>query len=557
MPISFKPHSCKLKSWTNFFLLGCMVTSTSSAVAQALGALFTTRQDELFKESYRLPVLEGVLDYPWMSAIVDYDNDGSLDIILYGHHSSDAYIWRGARNNAEYLPKGSWIFGVRDPIWLDIDDDGDIDGIGTEGTYIAKELFINQGNGNFALTKQPYWLPMSDLKQIATFLPMPSHIPAAKHPLDAKLTKAHYVDLNNDGKAELIASMTGQITFPTATGTVTKYSGYSWVFENRDGVWTDVTASLGLREGLEQQFLPEDIDMDGDLDIVDLFAENVYRNEGYVFTKVNTAPVFGGRRPYDGDGELDVIDIDNNGYRDLIFGGDHSTASGTFLSNGNFSFQRLEGSIIRTSRRERKFADLDRDGDIDMVAYNGKEMVVYDNVTPYRGIHVTFAGDYFGTQVQVKDNSNKLIFNVQLFQHQNSGMSQVYVNSVHVGGITAPVQAFVKEQATGGFIPSNIIDGPDTNFTNGILQIVQVEVEGAIYSVKMQYSDPAIAGFSLTDIRYVSTVEQAGSESGTYLHGVLSLPVVRIADKKYEAKLLLVEGSSPVKFVLQSSTPLP
>ena len=161
MPTLLQTQSRKRKPCLNILLLGWIVSSAVPVFAQA-PALFTTRQDQLFKESYRLPVPQGVLDYAWMSSIVDYDNDGALDIILYGHHSSDAYIWRGARGSAEYLPKGSWVFGVRDPIWLDIDNAGDIDGVGTEGYKINNELFINQGNGDFTLTKQAYWFLSDD-----------------------------------------------------------------------------------------------------------------------------------------------------------------------------------------------------------------------------------------------------------------------------------------------------------------------------------------------------------------------------------------------------------
>src|SRR5688572_3140528 len=117
MPILLKLPTLKRLFLVNLCLLGSIITSTSSAIAQAPAALFTTKQDQLFKESYRLQVPQGALKYPWMSSIVDYDNDGSLDVILYGHHSADAFIWRGARSDAEYLPQGSWVFGVRDPIW--------------------------------------------------------------------------------------------------------------------------------------------------------------------------------------------------------------------------------------------------------------------------------------------------------------------------------------------------------------------------------------------------------------------------------------------------------
>jgi hypothetical protein len=455
LPMEFKIRSCNTRiRRTKLLLLVGMVGSAIAVSAQTPAPLLTTKQDQLFKEAYRLPIPQDVLTYPWMSAIIDYDNDGSLDVILYGHHSSDAYIWRGAKGEAEYLPKGSWVFGVRDPIWLDVDKDGDIDGIGTEGSNIGRKLFINEGNGIFTQSKQSFWIPAEDLEEIAKFLPMPSHIPPPKHPLHAKLTTAHYVDLNNDGEPELIANVTGQIPFQQESGPVQRYSGYTWVFEQKNGAWVDVTESLGLREGLEQHFLPEDIDMDGDLDIIDLFTGSLYRNDAYVFTKVNTAPIFGGRRPYDGDGEIDVIDLDNNGYRDLIFGGDHTSANGVYLNTGNFAFAPLEGTVIRPNRRQRKFADLDSDGDIDMVAYIGKDMVVYDNLTTNPGIHVTFDGDYFGTRVQVKDSSGKLVFNAQLFQHQTRGMSQVYLNSVHVGGIAGPVQLLVNDQPATTYGPA-------------------------------------------------------------------------------------------------------
>ncbi|MES2626560.1 MAG: VCBS repeat-containing protein [Pseudomonadota bacterium] len=551
----FKSKPCKQAFWINFLLVSFVVSHAGFALAQT-----ATRQDQLLKEAYRLTIPSDILTYPWMSSIVDYDNDGSLDVILYGHHSKDAYIWRGAQGEADYLPKGSWVFGVRDPIWLDVDKDGDIDGIGTEGTGISGKLFTNDGLGNFTQSKQPYWLPSNDLSDIAKVLPMPAHIQPAKHPLDAKLTKVHYVDLNNDGQPELVANVTGQITFQTESGPVKRYSGYSWVLEQHAGVWVDVTETLGLREGPEQHLLPEDIDMDGDLDLIDLFAENLYRNDGYLFTKVNSAPIFGGRRPYDGDGEIDVFDLDNNGYRDLIFGGDHTSLYGTYLNTGDFSFQKLEGNIIRANRRTRKFADLDFDGDIDMVAYDGKQIIVYDNITTNRGIYITFEGDYFGTQLQVKNSSGKLVFNAQLFQLQTRGMSQVYTNKIHVGGITGPVEALVNKQAAIGYILDESVDPGIPSFVKGILHLPRVKVDGVVYAVNLQFTDPTTGTFSVRDIQYASSDEQADADldTATYLNGVLTIPSLRTAGTKhYEARLDLVADSSPKKFVLTSSAEVP
>jgi hypothetical protein len=299
--------------------------------------------------------------------------------------------------------------------------------------------------------------------------------------------------------------------------------------------------------------------MDGDLDLVDLFTENLYRNDDYRFTKVNTAPIFGGRRPYDGDGEVDVIDLDNNGYRDFIFGGDHTSANGTYLNTGNFSYEKLAGTIISPSRRARKFADLDRDGDIDLVAYNGKEMVVYDNVTTNRGIHVTFEGDYFGSQLQVRDDGNHLVFNAQFFQHQTRGMSQVYTNTIHVGGITGPVQAFVNKQAAVGVMAASITDDGTVRFIGDVLTIPRVEVDGGIYSARLRFTDPSSKTFSLSDLQYIAKAGQENSEpvSAIYSNGVLTLPSVRTADNKQYAATLDLVNKSPVTFVLTSTEQIP
>jgi hypothetical protein len=53
----------------------------------------------------------------------------------------------------------------------------------------------------------------------------------------------------------------------------------------------------------------------------------------------------------------------------------------------------------------------------------------------------------------VKNNSDKLMFNAQLFQYQNRGMSQVYTNTIHVGGTAGPVQLIINNQAAISYNP--------------------------------------------------------------------------------------------------------
>lgn len=549
-----------------FLLAGAALAYSCSTLAQAGAPLFTTKQDVLFKVKARLPIPdhpESVITYPWMSSLVDYDNNGSIDTILYGHHSGDAYIWRGTTGTAEYLPKGNWVFGSRDPIWMDLDKDGDIDGIGTEGAGIGSEPFLNSGNGTFTKSNIAWWVPTQDLSKISKILVMPSHIKTPVHPLDARPTKLYYVDLNNDGVDEMIVSLTGNIPAVTSG-----YSGYSWVFEKQGSNWVDATERMGLRDGLEQQLFAEDLDMDGDMDLLDLLKENIYRNDAGVFTKVNTAPIFGGRRPYDGDGEVDVLDIDNNGYRDLIFGGDHSPSWGVYLNTGTLSFQRLEGNVVPVIRRDRKFADLDNDGDIDMVVNGGKEMIVYDNVTPNPGMHVKFTSkDYFGTDIQVKNSQGKMVFNTQIYQYQHPGMSQVYVNSIHVGGVSGEVQVIVNAENAGpgpgpgpgpGSDPGPVVIDGTSRYINNELVISGVRIGDGFYAVEMRTSPVDSNMFTLKKYQYVSPASFDASYQGPrYEGGVLTLPRISTAgSRSYRASLTLWDLNPPVTFLLTEVQPL-
>jgi hypothetical protein len=70
--------------------------------------------------------------------------------------------------------------------------------------------------------------------------------------------------------------------------------------------------------------------------------------------------------------------LDNNGFRDLAFAGDHTTASGTFLNMGAGRFVEIDET--NGSRRHRKFGDVDNDYDLDMVRCE-RSAVLYRNET--------------------------------------------------------------------------------------------------------------------------------------------------------------------------------
>jgi hypothetical protein len=104
-------------------------------------------------------VTEGI-KYPWMSSLVDINADGHLDILYYGHHGGGAAIWFGNGDGTFKLDsdgyEARWVFGARDPVWLDVNGDGAMDAVGVEGYNIKGFLYMNTGDGHFEKTSLRY-----------------------------------------------------------------------------------------------------------------------------------------------------------------------------------------------------------------------------------------------------------------------------------------------------------------------------------------------------------------------------------------------------------------
>ncbi|MCW8128809.1 MAG: VCBS repeat-containing protein [Planctomycetota bacterium] len=369
----------------------------------------------------------GEVKWPWMSPLVDVNNDGHLDIQWYGHHGGGAGVWLGKGNGVfEFETTGyfsRWVFGGRDPLWWDANGDGFMDGIGTEHEPTGK-LYLNDGTGHWKKTGVELLGVLTDLdgdgrhddllKQNKAYSVEPrprdwaGKIPdkvALKELWDAeKLVggvegqdmKAHAVgfrtchaaDFDQDGRNELVLGFSGcklKAAFSSA-----EYQ-QSWLFVREAAGWKEVAAARGLPAGPGHRFLPEDVDADGDLDLIDLCTGQWHANDGKGTFTVSDKRIFDpekrkGKFPFDGDGEMELLDLDNNGYRDLVLSSDHTTSSGVFLNAGGGKFVEVPG--IRINRRDRKFGDVDGDGDLDMVAQSadGKKMVLFRNETSNAGL---------------------------------------------------------------------------------------------------------------------------------------------------------------------------
>ncbi|MCW8128799.1 MAG: CRTAC1 family protein [Planctomycetota bacterium] len=422
--------------------------------------------------------------YPWLSPLVDIDGDGHLDALWYGHHGGGAGVWMGkgggtfAFDESGYAAR--WVFAGRDPIWWDLNGDGKADGIGTE--HVAGKTFLNTGDGhwkplegwanfgggmiwldadgdgrynevftnkNSIVSMEPMmsaWAAQFPEKvalklyaKIEELVPWPEKVERNPHPLAANFHNIYCVDLDGDHVNELIVTFSGP--------------QFTWVLK-RDAsapkdagakAWKDATASAGLPTGPGHWLFPEDLDCDGDLDLLDLNNGAWYANDGKgVFTAAPEKAWDASKRktgaPWSGDGELELQDLDNDGRRDLIFGNDHGNECGVFLGMGKGRFTEVPG--IGGSRRNRRFGDVDGDGDLDMIS-TAATLVLTKNQTANKGLALRFqpaapAESFLGAKVWVYEpgkmgDASALIQYRQGFFERNSNRSNVLIPEWHIG----------------------------------------------------------------------------------------------------------------------------
>ncbi|MHC4712095.1 MAG: CRTAC1 family protein [Planctomycetota bacterium] len=408
-------------------LLAGIATPTGAAEAGPPGQMFVEIPAEESGLVHRVrirtkdePVTAG-LSYTWMSPLVDIDGDGNLDILYYGHHGGGAAVWLGKGDGTFAFDEtgyGSrWVFGGRDPIWWDFTGDGQIDGTGTEGYGIRGFLFVNDGTGHWEKTALQVPGRFIDLDADGrhdevfaaggtgfTLEPEPgtwSHVPPDEltvtavwkaedvtgwpegeersgHPLSANFRDAYSVDLDGDFRNELILCFSGTLWAKSGPGL------RSWILRMDDGEWKDSTPERGLPTGRDHWFFPEDVDMDADLDLIDLGTGEIYENDGKGRFARGDGRVFDpatrkGGGVWSGDGEIQMLDLDNNGRRDMVISADHTTENGVFMNRGEGGFAEVGG--IPGNRRARKFGDVDGDFDMDMIAARGNppRMVLHRN----------------------------------------------------------------------------------------------------------------------------------------------------------------------------------
>ena len=308
-------------------------------------------------------------------AVGDYDDDGDLDLYLLGHYDQANRLYRN-----EWAETGTATFTDVTPALLadtglsrvahfvDLDNDGlrdllvinDDENLPTSRT---SRIFKNQGGGNFEdRTPGSGFRPLGFLKGGAAL-----------------------VDYDRDGLIDIFVSNWGFLVPPDPTP---DWPGQNQLYRNLGNFqFMDVTGIAIPTLGVNS-FSAIFSDFDGDarpdlLVAVDGGPDHFYRSVGGVqFEDVSTAvgAVHGGNdmgracADFDGDGDLDVYSTnisDPTGFYGMGFG--NVLYENQLADSGSFSFidRAADLGIEDTAWGwGTTFADLDLDGDFDLVAVN-------------------------------------------------------------------------------------------------------------------------------------------------------------------------------------------
>ena len=361
--------------------------------------------------------------------LVDYDNDGDLDIFFVNQTGGNAPALL-YRNDGG----GSFTKILGDPIvtdsyagdgsaWADLDNDGDLDCFVATWSNQSDFLYLNSGTGSFTkVTTGP----------LVTTPAYTDYCAWADYDLDGDVDL--YVSVGfgvfksllyrNDGAGAFTRILTGPVTNDGL-----RAHGAAWGDYDRDGDPDLIVANIsqdnslfkntgggnftkvtgvepGLGGGFSERTYWLDIDNDRDLDLFVTNNQNqnnfLYLNNGdSTFTKVVSGIV-----PNDPGFWFAAApgDIDNDGDLDLYVTQAFNTPTDKntlYLNDGSGNFSVFAGDPIVTDTGwaiAAALGDLDRDGDLDLVLAKGlgdneNNAVYYNDGGANHWLELKFAGN--------------------------------------------------------------------------------------------------------------------------------------------------------------------
>jgi hypothetical protein len=360
-------------------------------------------------------------------ALLDYDNDGDLDIYFVNSLTVDLVKSKGKTKSALYRNDGEGKFadvtskaGVEDIGWGMGAAVGDYNNDGFEDLYVTclgpDHLFKNNGNGTFtnvtakAGVSDPRW------STGASFVDY-------DHDGHLDLFVSNYVDFDINNLPEFGAGRTCQYkSIPVQCGPRgLRGAGDSLFRNNGDGTFTDVTKKAGVTDpdgfyGLG--VIASDFDDDGRIDIFvanDSTPNFHYRNNGdgtfkeIGFTAGTAVNENGSEQ---GSMGVTVGDYDHDGKFDLFvtnFADEYNTL---YHNDGANSFTDLSyaAKVAAVSLPHvgwgTKFFDYDNDGWVDLFVANGH---VYPQLPGYRQPKLLHRNNGDGTFTEVSAQFGTLL----------------------------------------------------------------------------------------------------------------------------------------------------
>ncbi|PRY13663.1 putative secreted protein (Por secretion system target) [Pontibacter ummariensis] len=279
---------------------------------------------------------EGV--YSNTTILQDYDGDGDLDIIAT-EKDPDQLIWIENEPNRQFSKRIIISSGVTWPSDLDaadLDKDGDTDYLvssGSRSTGYTGELAWFQRQSDESYTK---------------------HIITSAKDFD----RAVIADLNKDGNVDIIAIGFDQDLVQA--------------FMNDGSLsFTPKTIYDMGRKGQIDQVAVEDIDADGDMDIAfgnGIDEGKLYINDGNAgFTLGAELFAWNDLSASAGHGDMEIVDLNNDGTKDIITFTGAGTGGLYFLDGSNAYNQTVIDREVVDTGGDLVIADFDHNGLVDIV----------------------------------------------------------------------------------------------------------------------------------------------------------------------------------------------